>query len=120
MVTNAISLQNLPAGQSASILRILGRPDDVADASIFPSFGGRFSFTPGECRSVAEGCRMRMGTIKPCLPAPGGGIRFETVTEIVAFYGPDTLFLIGGGLFKHGPELIENCHYFRKMIDTIQ
>ena len=29
MVTNAIPLQSLPAGQSADIFRILGKPDDV-------------------------------------------------------------------------------------------
>jgi ribulose-bisphosphate carboxylase large chain len=87
-----------------------------ADVSIFPSFGGRFSFTPDECRSVAEGCRMRMGSIKPCLPAPGGGIRFETVAEIVAFYGPDTLFLIGGGLFRYSRDITKACRDLRTAV----
>jgi ribulose-bisphosphate carboxylase large chain len=91
--------------------RLLG-----ADASIFPSFGGRFSFTPGECRSVAQGCRMRMGTIKPCFPAPGGGLRFETVPRMVAFYGVDTVFLIGGGLFRYSADITKACRELRAAV----
>jgi ribulose-bisphosphate carboxylase large chain len=87
-----------------------------ADVSIFPSFGGRFSFTPDECRTVVEGCRMRMGGIKPCLPAPGGGIRFDSVSELVSFYGPDTLFLIGGGLFRYSQDITKACRDLRAAV----
>ena len=87
-----------------------------ADASIFPSFGGRFSFTPDQCRVVVEGCRMRMAGIKPCLPAPGGGIGFETVAELVSFYGPDTLFLIGGGLFRYSRDITKACRDLRAAV----
>ena len=87
-----------------------------ADASIFPSFGGRFAFTRDECRSIAEGCRLSMRAIKPCLPAPGGGMRFETVPQMVAFYGPDTIFLIGGGLFRYSPDITKACRDLRAAV----
>ena len=59
---------------------------------------------------------MRMGPIKRCLPAPGGGIRFETVTEILTFYGPDTLFLIGGGLFRYSRDITKACRDLRAAV----
>ncbi len=89
-----------------------------ADASIFPSFGGRFAYTRDECRSIAEGCRQSMRAIKPCFPAPGGGMRFETVPQMVAFYGPDTIFLIGGGLFRYNPDITKGCRDLRAAVQA--
>jgi ribulose-bisphosphate carboxylase large chain len=88
-----------------------------ADASIFPNFGGRFAFTREECRSIAEGCRLPMGASKPCFPAPGGGMSFETVPQMVAFYGVDTIFLIGGGLFRHSPDITKGCLDLRAAVE---
>ena len=93
------------------ILRLAG-----ADASIFPNFGGRFSFSRGECRAIAAGCRLRMGAVKPILPAPGGGMGLARVPEMLRFYGRDVLFLIGGGLFKDGPDITANARRFRAMV----
>lgn len=87
-----------------------------ADASIFPNFGGRFAFTRAECRSIAEGCRLPMGPVKACLPAPGGGMSFQTVPRMVAFYGADTIFLIGGGLFRYSPDITQGCRDLRAAV----
>ncbi len=90
-----------------------------ADATIFPNFGGRFSFSREECMDIAEESSILMGKLKPIFPAPGGGMSLDRVPEMLETYGQDLIFLIGGGLFKHGPDLVENCRYFRQMVETI-
>jgi ribulose-bisphosphate carboxylase large chain len=90
-----------------------------ADATIFPNFGGRFSFSREECKEIVRGTIVPMGQLKTIFPAPGGGMSLERVPEMLDTYGEDLIFLIGGGLFKHGPDLIENCRYFRKIVEKM-
>lgn len=90
-----------------------------ADATIFPNFGGRFSFSRDECRDIVEGTAAPRGHLKTIFPAPGGGMGLERVPEMLETYGKDLIFLIGGGLFKHGPDLEENCRHFRRMVESI-
>ncbi len=90
-----------------------------ADATIFPNFGGRFSFSCSECKEIARGTTEHMGHLKAIFPAPGGGMSLDKVPEMLDTYGQDLIFLIGGGLFKHGPDLIENCRHFRKMVEMM-
>jgi S-methyl-5-thioribulose 1-phosphate isomerase len=90
-----------------------------ADATIFPNFGGRFSFSREECKDIVRGTFLSMGHLKTIFPAPGGGMSLHKVPEMLETYGSDLIFLIGGGLFKHGPDLIENCRYFRNMIEKM-
>ena len=89
-----------------------------ADATIFPNFGGRFSFSREECAEIVQGTLEPMGHLKAIFPAPGGGMSLDRVPEMLETYGKDLIFLIGGGLFKHGPDLVENCRHFRKMVET--
>lgn len=91
-----------------------------ADATIFPNFGGRFSFSREECRDIVNGTCEPMGQVKTIFPAPGGGMSLERVPEMIDTYGQDLIFLIGGGLFKHGPDLVENCRYFRELVEKIR
>jgi ribulose-bisphosphate carboxylase large chain len=91
-----------------------------ADAAIFPNFGGRFSFSREECKEIADATSSPMGHLKPIFPAPGGGMGLDRVPEMIETYGMDLIFLIGGGLFKHGPDLVENCRYFRKIVEKMQ
>jgi Fe2+ transport system protein FeoA len=65
VVTNAIPLQNLPAGHSASILRILGRPDDVHRLE---EFGIRCG-TKIEMFRAGTPCILRIAGNKFCLRA---------------------------------------------------
>lgn len=71
-----------------------------ADLSIFPSHGGRFSFSPEACADIADSCRRPLGGIAPIWPAPGGGMTLERVDEIANFYGLDVALLIGGALHR--------------------
>ena len=91
-----------------------------ADMTIFPNFGGRFSFSRDECREIARATSDPMGHLKSIFPAPGGGMGLDRIPEMLETYGRDLIFLIGGGLFKHGPDLVENCRYFRKMVEKMQ
>lgn len=88
-----------------------------ADATIFPNYGGRFSFSRDECRSIVAGSAAPMAHIKPIFPAPGGGMNLERVAEMRDLYGDDVIFLIGGGLHKHGPDLVENCRFFLSLVE---
>ena len=90
-----------------------------ADATIFPNFGGRFSFSHEECKEIAAATAAPMGQLRSIFPAPGGGMSLARVPEMIETYGQDLIFLIGGGLFKHGPDLVENCRYFRKMVEKM-
>lgn len=87
-----------------------------ADAAIFPNYGGRFSFSREDCRSIAAGAKDRMGRVRPIFPAPGGGMNLSKVQEMLRFYGKDVLFLVGGGLFKDGPDITANARRFRELV----
>ncbi|MDA8100786.1 MAG: RuBisCO large subunit C-terminal-like domain-containing protein [Nitrospiraceae bacterium] len=91
-----------------------------ADATIFPNFGGRFSFSREECREIVAGTAEPMGHLRTIFPAPGGGMSLSRVPEMMETYGKDLIFLIGGGLFQHGPDLVENCRHFRKMAENME
>ena len=87
-----------------------------ADASIYPNYGGRFSFSREECTLIVQGCRVPMGRLRPIFPCPGGGMSLNRVPELLRFYGREVILLIGGGLLKHGPDVVENCRTFRKLV----
>ncbi|MFH1692162.1 MAG: RuBisCO large subunit C-terminal-like domain-containing protein [Candidatus Omnitrophota bacterium] len=85
-----------------------------ADAAIFPNYGGRFSFSPKECRSIVRGCCDRMGHIRTIFPCPGGGMSLKRVRQMCDFYGPDVIFLIGGGLMRGN--VVSNCLTLRSLV----
>lgn len=96
------------------IMRLAG-----ADATVFPNYGGRFSFSREECRHVAEGCSVPMGHLKPIVPAPGGGMDLSRIPDMLETYGYDVMFLIGGALHKRGPDLAANARFFRDMAERV-
>jgi ribulose-bisphosphate carboxylase large chain len=80
-----------------TLLRLAG-----ADVTIFPSWGGRFSLTREQCLAIADAARRPLDDVAPALPAPGGGMSIARAPELLAAYGPDTLFLIGADLQRDG------------------
>jgi ribulose-bisphosphate carboxylase large chain len=79
------------------ILRLLG-----ADMVIYPDAGGRFTFTPEECRDIANGLRDDYkGRFKPAMPVPAGGISLSKAAHVREFYGEDAMLLIGGSVYLH-------------------
>ncbi len=89
-----------------------------ADATIYPNFGGRFSFSSAECAQIAQGTAVPMGHLKPIFPCPGGGMSLDRVPAMLESYGAEVIFLIGGGLFKAGPDIVQNCRYFRELAEN--
>lgn len=73
-----------------------------ADAVIYPNSGGRFDFSVATCRRINDRLRRPLGTLRPSLPAPAGGMDVARAGDWVRRYGPDTLLLIGGSLYAQG------------------
>lgn len=83
-----------------------------ADVTVFPNFGGRFSLSEEQCAGIRDMARENQGPIRPIFPSPAGGMTFEKVAPMRAFYGDDTALLMGGGLFTAPGTLTENCRRF--------
>ncbi len=90
-----------------------------ADATIYPNYGGRFSFSREECASIVAGTVVPMGHLRPIFPAPGGGMSLARVPEMLELYGRDVIFLIGGGLHNRSRDLVANCIYFRELVEKM-
>jgi ribulose-bisphosphate carboxylase large chain len=88
-----------------------------ADASIYPNYGGRFSFSKSACCSIIEGTCVDMGHILPIFPAPGGGMSLGRIPEMNACYGKEVIYLIGGDLHRQGPDLVENTRRFVEKVE---
>jgi ribulose-bisphosphate carboxylase large chain len=90
------------------IFRLLG-----ADAPIFVNYGGRFAYPQDECGALADAARAPWGELRPALPVPAGGMRIDRVDELLAFYGHDTMLLIGGNLLlAQGDALLARAREF--------
>ena len=72
-----------------------------------------------QCCEIVAASESPLGSLRPIFPAPAGGLSLSRVPEVQQVYGRELIILVGGGLFKHGPDLVENCRYFRKMIESI-
>ncbi len=86
--------------QRIAPLALLGRlfPLFGSDAVIFPSYGGRFSYSRGECGAIASALTAPPGGSRPCFPVPAGGMRLDSMDESLRFYGKDAVLLVGGSL----------------------
>ena len=89
------------------LFRLLG-----ADAVIFPNHGGRFGYTPETCRALADRARAAWDGVRPSVPVPAGGMTLDRVPEILDFYGPDAMLLIGGSLLAARERLAEETAAF--------
>ncbi len=87
-----------------------------ADAAIFPAHGGRFGYSPATCRRIATAARHPPHGRRPALPVPAGGMTLARVPELLDFYGPDTMLLIGGNLLAAGAGLTEATARFVRAV----
>jgi ribulose-bisphosphate carboxylase large chain len=81
------------------LFRLIG-----SDGVIYPNTGGRFPFSLAQCEAINTALRGELGEIAPSFPVPGGGIEVDHVPQWIERYGPDTVFLIGGSLYRR-PDL---------------
>jgi len=89
------------------LLRLYG-----ADAVIFVSFGSRFDAGRERCRRLADTLRESIPGVLPALPVPGGGIGVATAARVAAFYGRDSMLLVGGDLQIEANRVAERSRAF--------
>lgn len=87
-----------------------------ADAVIFPNHGGRFGYSAATCAAIAETARAGWNGLRPALPVPAGGMTLERLPELLGFYGPDCMILIGGGLLSAGKRLTSVAAAFAQQV----
>lgn len=87
-----------------------------ADASIFPNYLGRLSSTREDCIAVIEAASQPMGNLPAMMAAPGGGITLDNIPHLQETYGPDVLYVMGGGLHR-GASARQNCKRFIDILD---
>jgi ribulose-bisphosphate carboxylase large chain len=87
-----------------------------ADAVIFPNYGGRFGYTPSTCRHLAANARAPGPGLRGALPVPAGGMTLDRVPEMLDFYGPDSMLLIGGSLLAAREHLTESTREFVRAV----
>lgn len=95
------------------LFRLIG-----ADAVVFPSHGGRFGYTPAMCQDLAARARQEWHDLAPAVPVPAGGMTLSRVGEILDFYGPRTMVLIGGSLLEARERLAEETAAFTRAVTT--
>jgi ribulose-bisphosphate carboxylase large chain len=96
-----------PALLLGRLFRLFG-----ADATIFPNFGGRFSYSRDSCRGIARAAREPLARHRPALPVPAGGMNVERVDEMIAEFGDDVMLLIGGNLLEAGEAMPQRAREF--------
>jgi len=89
------------------IFRMLG-----ADAVIYPNYGGRFGYSPETCREIARAALEERDGLTASLPVPAGGMTVGRVRDMLDFYGPDIMLLIGGDLLAARERLVEETKAF--------
>jgi ribulose-bisphosphate carboxylase large chain len=93
------------------LFRIFG-----ADVVIYPNHGGRFSYSPAVCKAIAEEARRPRPPLKRAMPCPAGGMPLDRVPEILDFYGPETMLLIGGSLLSAKERLTAEAVAFQDRV----
>ncbi len=88
-----------PAILLGTLFRLFG-----ADISVFPNYGGRFTFSEAECQDLASALRGPAVGLKSAFPSPAGGMTIEKVGAMLDAYGEDTALLIGGALLRYSPD----------------
>ncbi len=89
-----------------------------ADLTVFPNYGGRFSFTREECRAIAHATEEPFGQHTAIFPAPGGGMTIERIPEIIKFYDGEVALLVGGGLHWGNTTLEKKCLALRSSLEN--
>lgn len=93
------------------LFRLLG-----ADAVVFANHGGRFGYTPATCTALAETALGSWGGLKGAVPVPAGGMTLARVPEMLQFYGPDVMLLIGGDLLSAGAAMAAEAAKFQDAV----
>ena len=66
-----------------------------ADLTIYPAFGSGYPMSQQDCCSVAQRCRESWGSLKSTMPAVGGRIGPERLSELKTVLGSDVACIVG-------------------------
>lgn len=102
-----------PATLYGRLFRMLG-----ADGVIYPNAGGRFGYSRETCADIARTALSPWQGVGPCLPVPAGGMKFETLAENLAFYGPNVMVLIGGDLLAAREAMTARARAFQTAVES--
>ncbi len=98
-----------------TIWRALG-----ADSVIYPNAGGRFSFTRETCLAINHKLRAGLHGFNSAFPTPAGGIDLLSLEQEIASYGNDTIYLIGGSLYKQETGLQAATEKFQTVLRSYE
>lgn len=87
-----------------------------SDAVIYPNAGGRFTFSRATCVAINARLRRPLGPVAPAFPVPAGGIEASRVPDWIERYGADTIFLLGGSLYRQ-PDLARAT---KRLVDAVR
>jgi ribulose-bisphosphate carboxylase large chain len=87
-----------------------------ADGVIFPNHGGRFGYSAATCAAIAETARAPFAGHASATPVPAGGMTLDRLDELLTFYGPEMMLLIGGSLLAAGDRLAEESARFARHV----
>ena len=102
-----------PAILLGTLFRLFG-----GDISVFPNYGGRFTFSRDECQELADALRGPLHGLEPAFPSPAGGMTIEKVDAMLDAFGTDTALLIGGALLRHSPDPETSARAFVEAIES--
>lgn len=90
-----------------------------ADGVIFTGGVGRFSFSAATCRATQAACLSEDFALPAVMPCAGGGVTRAALPALRDLYGANITLLIGGDLFRSGPDLTANVHALQDEIDRV-
>ena len=88
-----------------------------ADALIFANYGGRFGLSQAMCRSLSQAALAPEHGLRTSVPTPAGGMELARVPELLDFFGPDVMLLIGGSLLLAGARVPEEGAAFHRAVE---
>ena len=104
-----------PALQFGTLFRLLG-----ADGVVYPNHGGRFGYSAATCARIAAASLRPWHGLAPAVPVPAGGMTLDRVPEILDFYGPDVMLLVGGSLLAARDRLAGEAAAFQRAVEAFQ
>ena len=72
------------------------------DIVVYPNAGGRFPVTEHDCREIQAHLLGPFGAHRPAFAMLGGGIDAARLARYRPRYAADTIFLVGGSLYRGG------------------
>ncbi len=124
--TGGYCMQDALQGMNYSLLYGLLYRLSGVDVSVFPNYGGRFSFQKKDCISIADSLRQSLGDIEPAFPCPAGGMQYSDLSTMCQWFGEDAVLLLGGSLLEYSKNLTAStqafksriCEYFQERLEV--